>query len=127
MNSKTPYGESLADKVYDYLCLHSRIAYHHYGYCGVGLVKEGETILYTHIDEWLTYQEGVHYHPGGEYLGIIQRFTSKASFIDWLAQQSDDTLSGKESGDPWYTDNQRLSRHRLEQLLATNSGQTSPN
>ncbi|MFB9932275.1 hypothetical protein ACFFLZ_00020 [Photobacterium aphoticum] len=84
-------------------------------------VVEDNKVLYTHFDEWLTYRHGVKYVSEGEYVGIIRAFYSKVEFIDWLSEQSDYSLSGFETGDNWYVDNQRVTRKRLLHLIE-NSG-----
>lgn len=113
MNRKETYGLELAQKVSDYLQLNESIGNSHYGYCGVGFVFCDGIIHYTHFDEWLTYTHGKRYKPGGEYEGIIRTFTSSSEFVEWLSKQSDDSLSGKETNDKWYIDNQRITRKRL--------------
>ena len=117
MNSIEKFGHELSEKVYGYLIRNIRIDYCHYGYCGVGFVLEDNKVLYTHFDEWLTYRHGMKYVPGGEYVGIIRAFYSKVEFIDWLSEQSDYSLSGFETGDNWYVDNQRVTRKRLLHLI----------
>lgn len=116
-NDKQRFGEDLANKVVDYLKEHLLIRYDHYGYCGTGFVLLDKKILYTHFDEWNSYQHGEIYKAGGDYIGIIKTFSSEEEFVNWLAKQSDESLSGKESGDSWYTDNQRITWKRLEYLL----------
>lgn len=116
-NDKQAYGVDLARKVFDYLKTHLLIRYDHYGYCGTGFVLQDKKVLYTHFDEWDSYRGGKLYEPGGDYTGVIKIFSSDAEFIDWLSQQSDESLSGNESGDNWYTNNQRITRKRLEYLL----------
>ena len=118
MNSDIKYGKNLADKVFSYLESGSEISHSHYGYCGVGLIMMDDVIHYTHIDEWLTYREGVIYQPGGKYLGIIKSFTSKNEFVTWFSLQTDSSLSGNETGDDWYIGNQRITRCRLEMALS---------
>lgn len=117
VKTKPCYGLELAERVYDYLLANQSIAHNHYGYCGVGFIHRDGVVLYTHIDEWELYREGVIYQPGGDYTGIIQSFADRAAFIGWLAQQSDDSLAGKESQDPWYIHNQRITKSRLLSLL----------
>ena len=112
-----PYGNHLAESVYNYLYQHKIIRYHHYGYCGTGFALVEDEIFYTHFDEWDSYLNKQEYQGGKEYIGIIKRFTSAKDFIEWLAKQTDEWLSGKESADPWYTNNQRITKQRLESLL----------
>lgn len=116
-NTSQAYGQELAHKVYAYLERHLIIRYDHIGYCGTGFVLRDNKILYTHFDEWNLYTQSEIYQPGGDYIGIIKSFESKEDFIAWLAEQSDDSLSGKESGDDWYINNQRITQKRLEYIL----------
>jgi len=117
MNSEQSYGKALSELVYDSLKLGDSISFSHYGYCGVGFVLDKEIIHYTHFDEWLTWKRGERYKPGGKYLGIIKSFATKQEFVDWLSLQSDHSLSGIETGDDWYIDNQRITKSRLERFL----------
>lgn len=103
--------------VFGYLKQHLIIRYDHMGYCGTGFVLQNDKVLYTHFDEWDTYRNGEAYKPGGKYIGIIKSFSSNQAFVEWLAEQSDDSLSGKESNDSWYINNQRITKKRLEYLL----------
>jgi len=119
--SSEPYGYALAEKAFEYLVQHGTISYNHYGYCGVGFAIVEGAILYTHFDEWLTYREGTQYIQGGDYIGIIKTFYSNQEFIAWLSDQSDLSLFGAESDDPWYTGNQRINKERLLNLLARQS------
>jgi hypothetical protein len=99
------------------LKLHGAIKHNHIGYCGVGFVIMDEGILYAHIDEQEVYLYGDLYQHDKNYCGIIKSFKTKEEFIDWLSQQSDDSLSGKEIDDPWYVNNQRITKQRLESLI----------
>ncbi|WP_444996724.1 hypothetical protein [Aliikangiella sp. IMCC44359] len=117
MYSKEKYGKELAANILGYLKKHEKIDSNHYGYCGVGFVLNASGILYTHFDEWLTYQHGKEYIPGEEYLGIIKKFADEEEFINWLSEQSDYSLSGIETNDQWYIGNQRITKARLEKLL----------
>ncbi|KKD59175.1 hypothetical protein RN22_17420 [Grimontia sp. AD028] len=118
MTVNLPIGTELAECVYDLLIEGHAVDFCHYGYCGVGFVSEESVVHYTHFDEWLTWRCGTLYEPGGEYLGIIRSFTSKANFVEWLAVQTDHSLSGSETGDSWYTNNQRVTKDRLEHFVA---------
>jgi len=117
MKSDQPYGKDLSEQVYELLKQGTSISFTHYGYCGVGFVFDKKIIHYTHFDEWLTWKSGKQYAPGREYLGIIKSFNTKQAFVEWLSQQSDLSLSGIETGDDWYIDNQRISKVRLEGFL----------
>lgn len=113
------YGLELATKIAEYLMAGKSIHFEHYGYCGVGFIFYKEQLLYTHFDEWCLYMYDTRYTPGGPYTGIVKSFAEPQAFIAWLAQQSDHSLHGYESADPWYMGNQRITRERL--IYALNS------
>lgn len=46
-------------------------------------------------------------------------FDSRAAFIKWLSEQSDESLSGKELNNPWLHDNQRLTIARLKSFTGS--------
>ena len=116
--SSEQYGYALAKRVLEYLLQYGAIRHEHYGYCGVGFVIVDHTILYTHFDEWLTYTAGRQYVPGGDYIGIIKRFDNPQHFIALLSEQSDLSLHGAETDDPWYAGNQRITKKRLLSVIA---------
>ncbi|MEJ2613197.1 MAG: hypothetical protein P8179_24885 [Candidatus Thiodiazotropha sp.] len=117
MSRNKKFGLNLAQCILAYLKENDSIGHSHYGYCGVGFVLVDGCIHYTHFDEWLTYTAGKRYEHGGKYEGIIKTFSSDKEFIDWLSKQTDDSLSGKETNDEWYIDNQRITKYRLQSLL----------
>ena len=119
MSRREKYGLDLAMKTAEYLQVHGSIKNDHYGYCGVGFVVSDGVILYTHFDELLTYTRGQRYVLGGDYEGIIHTFATQDAFVDWLADQSDSSMSGKETNDGWYIDNQRITRRRLLHVIAS--------
>ncbi|MGF1708493.1 hypothetical protein [Enterovibrio baiacu] len=118
MKKKQKFGIDLAESVYNLLVKGIALDFSHYGYCGVGFVYEEGLLHYTHFDEWLTWRNGTQYKPGEEYIGIIKTFSSKTEFVEWLAVQTDETLSGIEANDDWYSNNQRVTRERLEWFVA---------
>ncbi|WP_224241791.1 hypothetical protein [Hyalangium gracile] len=113
----TPYGEELANRVADFVSRNYCIAYSHRDYCGTGFFYLNGRFVYDHVTDGRGDFEGM-----SKLEDAIALFPDRASFVAWLAQQSDESLSGKEKGDPWYTDNQRITRARLEQVLATKRG-----
>jgi hypothetical protein len=40
-------------------------------------------------------------------------FSTRVSFVDWLAMQTDASLSGSDLPNPWLAGNQRLTKRRL--------------
>jgi hypothetical protein len=109
----TPYGQGLAEKVADYLVQKGDICYSHRDYCGVGLCCRDGEYLY----DWV--MDGGFY--GGWYPtspSPIRRFPDRTSFVAWLAEQSDQSLSGAEERETFLQYNQRITRERLEKHLA---------
>ncbi|MGI4870639.1 MAG: hypothetical protein ACRYFX_05605 [Janthinobacterium lividum] len=100
----TPYGSALAAQVAARLDQGATLAYSHRDYCGQGLsrITEGR---YAYGSVW----------DGG--LLPDRVFPDRISFINWLAAQSDYTLAGLESQDPWAWDNQTITRQRLEEFV----------
>ena len=123
MSRRDKYGLDLAMKTAEYLKVHGSIKNNHYGYCGVGFVASDGIIIYTHFDEFLCYTRGEWYVPGGEYEGIIKMFETEDAFVNWLADQSDSSMSGKETNDGWYIDNQRITRKRLLHAIDSKNAQ----
>lgn len=110
-----PYGTTLASVVADRLRQGDILAYGHRDYCGMGLrfadgqfiygeVSDGELPTDLEISKWKEIPVG--------WERLV--FHSRSEFIEWLARQSDDTLSGKELKDQWLAGNQRITRNRLE-------------
>ncbi len=101
-HDKTPYGKELAKKVADYLEKGGAIGNVHRDYCGMGLIAQDNIYYYCSIFD-------------GYFLEDDIRFT-KEDFIDWLAVQNDYTMSLKEKGNAWDTDNQVITKERLVNL-----------
>ncbi len=55
--------------------------------------------------------------PDLNHESIIKYFNNPEDFIEWLSKQNDDSLSGKESNNEWYTNNQRITKNRLTILI----------
>ena len=95
----TAYGMALAEKVADSL-LHNSMGYSHRDYCGMGL----------------EYRDGTYYYGelwDGYMMKPTLQWTSKQSFIQWLAQQSDASCGRLEDSDPFYRGNQTITHQRL--------------
>jgi len=58
----------------------------------------------------------------GDLRDVVLSFTKEEDFVDWLAAQSDDSLSGNDEKDFFYKDNQRITRARLFDFLSTKPG-----
>jgi hypothetical protein len=109
-----PYGPGLASKVADLLQRGQAVVYGHQDYCGTGL---------RYIDGRFVYDEVW----GGELACMRERppafdralkvFPDRATFVAWLAQQCDQSLSGRDRTDPFFWNNQRITRTRLERAV----------
>ena len=100
----TPYGAALAGQVAAALRNGRSLGHSHRDYCGMGL---------DHRDGQFRY--------GSLWDGFLEpkrTFADEAAFVQWLAAQSDYTLAGLESKDPWAWDNQTVTRRRLELLVS---------
>lgn len=105
VNDPAPYGAILAGQVADALDRGVTVAYAHREYCGMGLGRSDKGYVYGPVYDGLIVEEAV--------------FKTRAALEAWLAQQSDATLSGRESPQPFDWDNQRLTRARLLEAIAT--------
>lgn len=106
------FGMDLAKKVATYLLQGNQIAYTHRDYCGMGLAYYRENFVYGFV------QDGYDFY-------IEQTFPLQTAFENWLANQSDESLSGKELEDSWFQDNQRIYQKRLEESISTPNPQTT--
>ena len=105
VNDPTPYGEALAGQVVDALDRGITVAYRHRDYCGMGLGRGDRGYIY-----------------GSVYDGDLSEETSfptREALAAWLARQSDATLSGREVQLPFEWDNQRITRARLLEAVAS--------
>ena len=100
----TVYGMALAEKVADALLFNS-IGYSHRDYCGMGLEYRNGTYYYGEL--W----DGYMMKP-------TLQWSSKQSFVQWLAQQSDASCGRLEDSDPFYRSNQTINRQRLMGIIA---------
>ncbi len=86
----------------------------HRDYCGVGFAYHMGTYIYTHFNDGTP---DLIINEGKGPWGIIRTFASEHDFVNWLSVQTDASLSGSESNDPWYTNNQRITFAMLKQTL----------
>ncbi len=98
-----PYGTELAEQVAIRL-KESSIGYGHRDYCGMGLELSNDTYRYGEL--W----DGIMNEPD-------LYWDNKKSFVDWLARQSDASLSRLESKDPFYWGNQVINEERLREFV----------
>jgi hypothetical protein len=105
-NDSSLYGIDLAERVADYLVRVGDIKHEHKDYCGMALGHRDGEFIYGEV------YDGVF--PSDE---KVTRFPDKTAFIEWLARQSDRSLSGAERDDGFYPNNQRVTRKRLLQHI----------
>ncbi|MFP2933936.1 hypothetical protein ACLESO_54190 [Pyxidicoccus sp. 3LG] len=108
-----PYGRRLASQVADALGRCHGLCYDHIDYCGVGLFKQGKRFIYDHV-----YYGIPEFETNGSPQEGIAVFQDRDSFVAWLSRQSDESLSGRDQPNPWYFDNQRITRARLKDAVA---------
>lgn len=99
-----PYGTAVAQKVANYLENGGFIAYSHREYCGMGLIYDSKVKKYVYG----SVQDGVNFYPENV-------FQNAKDFVEWLAAQSDESLSGKDT-DEFTQNNQRITLERLTNL-----------
>lgn len=120
-----PYGATLAEAVADALARGHVLAYNHRDYCGMGLqyVLEGAPLWSASFEKVAAPATEYRYGPftDGELVESAgsRRFASRADFVAWLAAQSDRSLHGLDEVDPFFVGNQRLTRSRLEEFVAS--------
>ena len=108
------YGKELANAVATLLKTIGPIAEMHRDYCGVGFVYHAGAFLYTHFHDG---EPNLYpLHESGK-SGVIHRFSSEQDFVNWLSLQNDVSLSGAETGDSWYANNQRITLVKLKQFV----------
>ena len=97
-----PFGNALAETVAEAL-KYGGLGLSHRDYCGLGLeLKDG------------SYRYGELYD--GYMMQAIHTFADRESFVNWLARQSNASLSRIEQPDAWTWGNQVITRQRLEEF-----------
>lgn len=120
--SREPIGKELAEKVSSKLVSDGGkrgIWYHHRDYCGHGLIfLNGMICLVEYSDGFI--REGT----------TLKSWETESSFIDWLKNQNDYSLSGADlsepeifTSNPFTRNNQRITTHRLNRYL---TGERNP-
>jgi hypothetical protein len=109
-----PYGIGLANKVADLLVRGQSVLYGHPDYCGTGLRYVQGRFLYD--DVWEGELASLRQQPPTSERALAA-FPDRASFVTWLSEQCDQSLSGRDRADPFYWNNQRLTRSRLERAV----------
>lgn len=98
------FGWELATKIAELLKKIDGIYHVHRDYCGMGL----------HYD-----QGRFHYGETWDgYPGSDQQWEKEEAFVQWLSEQSNASLDRSEHENPFYRNNQTLTRERLEAALA---------
>jgi hypothetical protein len=109
-----PYGAGLANKVADALERGQSVVYGHADYCGTGLRYVGGRYVYD--DVWDGELACLREQPPTSERALAA-FSDRPAFVTWLAEQCDQSLSGRDHKDPFYWNNQRLTRTRLERAV----------
>jgi hypothetical protein len=110
-----PYGTGLANKVADLLERGTAVIQHgtkEYGGTGLRYV-DGKYVYDDVFDGELAC---LRKSPPA-FDRALAVFSSREAFTSWLALQSDQSLSGRDLPDPFFWNNQRITRGRLEQLV----------
>jgi hypothetical protein len=109
-----PYGVGLANKVADLLERGQAVVYGHAEYCGTGLRYVDGRFVYDEVRDG---ELACLRHQPAAYDQALALFTDRPSFVTWLAEQCDQSLSGRDRPDPFYWNNQRITRTRLERAV----------
>ena len=114
-----PFGLELANAVANRLETGVRLAFTHPEYCGTGLGHD-EHGLFIHAEvydgEFPSAMQVLRMEERGESFEY-QTFANRTDFVNWLAAQSDASLSGHHLPHEWRHDNQRITRQRLTQFI----------
>lgn len=107
-------GKQLATEVTIRLECGNVLAHDHRDYCGMGLRYAEGYFIYSEVYDGQLPLEGEV--KNWQEAGDVERksFNSRSAFINWLAKQSDESLSGKELANAWLHGNQRLTLERLK-------------
>ncbi|MDX2254377.1 MAG: hypothetical protein NW214_02575 [Pseudanabaenaceae cyanobacterium bins.39] len=120
-NSSGTVGIELAQAVANKLEQGFVLAFNHRDYCGMGLQYTDGVFIYAEVqDGFLPKIDNLRGDLQNGAMTNIQYllFYTRAEFIDWLASQSDHTLSGSEIADEFIRNNQRLTVKRLQEFVA---------
>lgn len=104
-------GEMLATRVADRLDDGAVLTYVHRDFCGMGLAKDEDTYVYASVwDGYPPTIADIRTAPAG------LKFPTRDKFIEWLAAQSDESLSGRELDQAFFHGNQRITLQRLHEF-----------
>lgn len=101
--SSTPFGVELARAVYLKLEIEP-LVYVHRDYCGTGLFRQGQKIIYCECEDG---------KPMAEELAV---FGTESEFVNWLSQQSDRSLARLDESE-FKVGNQTISQWRLNAFI----------
>ena len=111
-----PIGKELAGGVADALEQGFEISFSHRDYCGRGLCcQQGIFLNAAFFDGRLIDDSETEDYGLPREQPVI--FRDKATFTEWLAGQTDQSLAGLELASEWLRNNQRLTRARLEKAV----------
>lgn len=106
MANSTPIGKGFAQRVAQKLKTKSDLMYSHRDYCGTGLTWDNNQFIYCHVND-------------GYPAEVIRSFTDEQAFIEWLSEQSDQSLSGADERNDFYRNNQRITQARLFDFVSS--------
>ncbi|UOQ67274.1 hypothetical protein [Hymenobacter volaticus] len=98
------------------------LASYHRDYCGMGLQYLKGTFVYGEVwdgqlQSWNTFEN----RPAS-----VVTFQDQAAFVAWLGAQSDATLDRREMAEPFYWNNQTVTRQRLLAFAACLASEMRP-
>lgn len=101
---KALFGKELSEKVTARLDKGDMLAYGHRDYCGRGLWRnDAGYYCYGFVWDYALEEDQV--------------FKTRSEFVEWLAAQSNASLSMAESPNPFYHGNQVITKQRLEEFV----------
>lgn len=115
---KRVYGRALAAQVADALAAGRSLVAYHRDYCGLGLACSHGFFIYAEV--WDGQLQGLNTQDDRTPYALT--FPDRETFVQWLSQQSDTTLSRRELAEPFYRDNQTITRQRLRRWLRGETG-----
>ncbi len=110
-------GLALANACADKLEQGGKLCYSHRDYCGIGLHFADGKFIYCEVfdGEMPSQSQYAQWQQHGP-VGAFTAFAERGAFVEWLAAQTDTSLSGRELADTFLHDNQRLTLARLREF-----------
>lgn len=111
-------GMLMAKQCADKLETGAKLYYAHREYCGMGLHFAAGKFIYCEVFDGEMPSE-VQYGQWKQHgpVGAFTAFPDRDTFVAWLAEQTDDSLSGRELSDSFLHDNQRITIARLREFI----------